>query len=211
MLSHIRDLEKLLGENGVEVKPWEWAPYDQHPPGISFDSAGNPVSDSNGDTWSQIGSTWVKDSSATPRTKPGFPRSLLESRPEDAHLGVAGDSAPLSSIKGTQLSILGMTVDLASFEAPDMDEPPPDGQLPTPLYNKSSQAFLQSIMNVNPPVEPRMPTRHDVFTYVDYYFLALSPFLPILHKPTFMPIVSFQLFPSYTPPILTRATVDTHV
>ncbi|KAJ4311656.1 hypothetical protein N0V84_010335 [Fusarium piperis] len=191
MLAHIRNLEKLLGDNGVEVKPWQWAPYAQYPPGASFDDMGNSVPDPNtGDTWSQVGSAWVKNSPAKPKFTPSFPRSLLESRPQESHLGVGGDSAPLSSIKGTRLSILGMTVDLASFKAPDMDEPPADASVSEPLYNKSPQALLQSLMNVNPPQHVEMPSRSDAFTYADWYFLTLSAFLPILHKPSFMQLLT---------------------
>ncbi|KAM5379371.1 hypothetical protein ACJZ2D_004069 [Fusarium nematophilum] len=193
MLSHIRNLEKLLGDNGVEVKPWQWTPYAQYPPGVAFDDMGNPIPDPNtGDTWSQVGSAWVKNYSSKARFAPSFPRSLLESRPHESHLGVGGDSAPLSSIKGTRLSILGMTVDLASFKAPDMDEPPADAAVSAPLYNKSPQAFLQSIMNVNPPMQVEMPSREDAFTYAEWYFLTLSAFLPILHKPSFMQLIYFQ-------------------
>ncbi|KAF4963434.1 hypothetical protein FSARC_8531 [Fusarium sarcochroum] len=191
MLSHIRNLEKLLGDNGVEVKPWEWSPYAQYPPGINFDDMGNPIPDPNtGDTWSQVGSAWVKNSSSKPSNTPSFPRSLLESRPHESHLGVSADNSPLSSIKGTQLSILGMTVDLASFQAPDMDEPPVDAKMSTPLYNKSPQALLQSIMRVNPPVQVEMPSRQDAFTYAEWYFLTFSAFLPILHKPSFMQLLT---------------------
>ncbi|KAF4467692.1 Transcriptional activator acu-15 [Fusarium albosuccineum] len=193
MLSHIRNLEKLLGTNGVEVKPWQWTPYAQYPPGVSFDDMGNPIPDPNtGETWSQVGSAWVKNDATKPKFTPSFPRSLLESRPQESHLGVGGDSAPLSSIKGTRLSILGMTVDLASFQAPDidLDEPPADAKMSTPLYNKSPQAFLQSIMGVNPPMQVDLPGREDAFTYAGWYFLTLSPFLPILHKPSFMRLLT---------------------
>ncbi|KAF4971231.1 hypothetical protein FZEAL_9899 [Fusarium zealandicum] len=211
MISRIRDLEKLLGNSGVEVKPWEpeASPYAQYPPGISFDDMGNPIPDPNtGDTWTQVGNIWVKNYSAKPKLAPSFPRSLLESRPQEAHLGVGRDSAPLSSIKGTRLSILGMTVDLATFNAPDMDEPPPDARNAAPLYNKSPQALLQSIMRVNPPMQVDMPSREDAFTYAEWYFLTFSAFLPILHKPSFMQMLTRMYDePNFEPSVAELVTV----
>ncbi|KAK7418172.1 hypothetical protein QQX98_004147 [Neonectria punicea] len=200
MLTHIRHLERLLADNGVEVKPWQWTPYAQYPPGVTFDNMGNPIRDPNStDTWTQYGTAWVKNdsnSSVSSSAKPSsihscFPRNLLESRPGEGHIGVRGDdSAPLSSIKGTQLSILGTTVDLASFDAPDMDEPLPDATVSGPLYNKSTQAFLQSTMNRNPPLQVDLPSREDAFSYSEWYFMTISTFLPLLHKPSFMQLLT---------------------
>ncbi|KAL4724646.1 hypothetical protein ACLX1H_008088 [Fusarium chlamydosporum] len=210
MLSHIRDLEKLLDKKGVEVKPWEWSPYAQYPSGVNFDDMGNPIPDPNtGDTWSQVGSAWVKNSSSSSNSgsSPSFPRTL-ESRPQDNHLGVGFDSAPLSSIGGTKLSILGMTVDLAKFEAPDMDEPPADAKPFMPLYNKSPQAFLQSIMRVNPPMHVDMPSREDAFTYAEWYFMTFSAFLPVLHKPSFMRLLTRMYDePNFEPSVAELVTV----
>ncbi|CAG7562677.1 unnamed protein product [Fusarium equiseti] len=212
MLSHIRDLEKLLDNKGVEVKPWEWSPYAQYPSGVNFDDMGNPIPDPNtGDTWSQVGSAWVKNSSSDASSKSGssptFPRTL-ESRPPGNHLGVGYDSSPLSSIGGTKLSILGMTVDLAKFEAPDMEEPPTDAKPSTPLYNKSPQAFLQSIMRVNPPMHADMPSREDAFTYAEWYFMTFSAFLPVLHKPSFMRLLTRMYDePNFQPSVAELVTV----
>lgn len=194
MIACIRDLEKLLEDSGVQVMPWQ-GNYPNYPPGVSFDSMGNPVQDPTTESpWSQSGCVWFKNDGASPKQRfsPSFPRSLLESRPEDSHLGVGTDSAPLSSIKGTRLSILGTTIDLASFDAPDVDDPPEDAQISTPLYNKSPQAFLQSAMHINPAMHVDLPSRQDAFTYSEWYFLTVSNFLPILHKPTFMRLVSFS-------------------
>lgn len=201
MQNHIRELEKLLQDNGVEVKPWVWPGYGTQPPGTAYDGMGNaPRDPSSRRQWQQIGSLWVRGEPA--ERKPGIPSglpsgeltrySLLESRPTDSYLGVSSaDSAPLSSIKGTSLSVLGTTIDIASFDAPDMDEPPPGTPIGSPLYNKSVMAFLQSVLNINPRQgDVDLPSRQDAFTYAEWYFLMLSPFLPILHKPSFLQLVS---------------------
>ncbi|CEI68212.1 unnamed protein product [Fusarium venenatum] len=204
MLSHIRDLERLLDNKGVEVKPWEWSPYAQYPSGVNFDDMGNPIPDpSTGETWSQVGSAWVKNSGSN-SSSPTFPRAL-ESRPHGNHLGVGFDSAPLSSIGGTKLSILGMTVDLAKFED---DEPPVDAKPSAPLYNKSSQSFLQSAMRINPPMHVDMPSREDAFTYAEWYFMTFSAFLPLLHKPSFMRLLTRMYDePNFEPSVAELVTV----
>ncbi|KAF3799061.1 Protein SIP4 [Colletotrichum gloeosporioides] len=181
MMNHIRDLEKLLENNGIEVKPWTWAPYGMAypPPGVTYDHVGNAVEDpAEKDAWTKVGSVWVKNYNFKPPASRSFPRSSLESRPVHNHIGVGGDSALLSSIKGTRLSILGTTIDVTSFDAPDMDEPVPDAKISQPLYNKSLQSFLQSCMNINPPVNIELPSRSDAFTYSEWYFLMIWPFLP---------------------------------
>lgn len=198
MLTHIRDLEKLLGSSGIEVKPFDWPafpPNPGYPSNVTYDARGNSLPNATAtdskDNWEQMSnSLWVKNH------KPGTRLSRVSKAwnqgkaAADVHLGVSADQAPLSSIKGTKLSILGSTIDLGSFEAPDVDEPPPGVQAKSPLYNKSVQAFLQSITNVNPHLHVEYPPRVDAFTYAEWYFLMLYPFCPVLHKPTFMTLVS---------------------
>lgn len=193
MVSHIRELERFLGEKGFEVKP-----YSNQlgvPPGAVYDHG------HSGEGWTQFGSLWIKDRSAekagathnTTFITPNFPRFRLESRPEETSLGVGGwDSHPLSSIRGTKLTIMGTTIDTACFEAPDMDEPPAGMSGGAPLYNKSVQAFLQSAMRVNPPVNVELPSRDDAFTYAEWYFLIMASYFPVLHKPTFMKLVNSE-------------------
>ncbi|KAK1829598.1 transcriptional activator protein acu-15 [Podospora conica] len=190
MLSHIQNLEKLLQDNGVEVRPWEYPSYkDTYPPGVVPDTMGNLTQDGRpGCQWQLVRSVWVKGS-ADKQQLPSGPiarYSAPRARPPEGHLGVSSDSAPLSSIKGTTLSILGTTIDITSFDAPDMDEPPPGTPIGSPLYNKSMMSFMQSILNINPRQENvDLPSRQDAFTYAEWYFLMLSPFLPVLHKPSF--------------------------
>jgi hypothetical protein len=206
MLDQIRDLEKLLHSNGIEVRPFEWSPYESsYPPGLSFDNMGNPVQDPSAkDQWAQIGSLWVKNYGSKPHYVPtGYSTdhstgasqysrlSLLETRPTEGYIGVLTDNSPLSSIKGTKLSILGTTIDITSFDAPDMDEALPGKEPGSPLYNKSLMAYLQSTLGVNPKLKDvDLPSRHDAFTYSEWYFLLIYPFMPVLHKPSFLKLVS---------------------
>lgn len=229
MLSHIRDLEKLVRSSGTDVRPFEWSPYGPScPPGVTFDNAGNPMRDPNAkDEWTQLGSLWVKNYGSKPQFFPGgysadhgtgasqYSRlSLMETRPTEGYLGVLTDNSPLSSIKGTKLSILGTTVDITSFDAPDMDEAVPGKEPGSPLYNKSLMAFLQSTLGVNPKLKDvELPSRHDAFTYSEWYFLLVFPFMPVLHKPSFLKLVSTHArwFWQHNSRMLTSFAVDENI
>ncbi len=186
MLQHIRELEKLLDDNGVEVKPWSWPP----PTGPTINPGG--IDPHARLQWSQVGSVWIKNYAKQPRPyrDPSWRSKTLETRPGDYHLGVFSESATLSSMKGTKLSILGKTLDITAFNAPDMDNdatPAPNGG----LYNKSLRAFLRSTTGNNPtPEEIELPSKTDAVRYSEWYFLMIWPFVPVLHKPSFMALVS---------------------
>lgn len=109
----------------------------------------------------------------------------------DNYLGVSFGN-PNLSVKGTALSILGMEIDIADFDSPDMDEPDPSVFHPQ-LYNKSYQSFLQSVLNVNTRIEKvDLPTRSVGMTYAKWYFGVINPYFPILHGPTFFKTVSYM-------------------
>jgi len=181
MRNHIQELERLLADNGVEVRPWQWPPYPHdQPDGVTKGE------------WSRVGSLWVRgDPNRAPTQPVGYSRAaVLESRPVDSHLGVFADCAPLALVKGTQLSVLGTTIDIMSFDAPDMENDPPGAHGQTGLYNKSLRAFLRSTTNNNPPLENvQLPSRSDAFQYSEWYFLMVFPFTPILHQATYMNLV----------------------
>ncbi|KAI0509076.1 fungal-specific transcription factor domain-containing protein [Xylaria bambusicola] len=207
MMTHIRDMERKLRENGIDVKPWHSSsfPADAIPNG-STKSDGNDTSNSTPtptpqpqpspqedtttkkEPWSQPSApTWSKDRPAV-MSMAANSQNSAGSRPADAHLGVGIDQAPLSSIKGTSLSILGSTIDIGSLDVPDMDEPPASAQ-GSSLYNKSVQALQQSIMNINQPLAIKLPPRQDAFNYAEWYFVMIHPFHPVLHKPSFMALL----------------------
>lgn len=120
--------------------------------------------------------------------------SFQVERTPDNYLGVSSAASRLSSIKGTALSIFGMKIDVADFESIDMDEPNTSGFNPT-LYNKSYQAFLQSALNVNDQMEePPLPPKDEAFQRIEWYFRVINPYIPFLHRPTFMALVRQHSF-----------------
>jgi hypothetical protein len=111
-------------------------------------------------------------------------------RTPDNYLGVFSGCSQLTSIKGTALSIFRMKIDIADFESIDMDEPNMSGFNPR-LYNKSYQSFLQSALNINEHMkEPPLPPRLEAFQMIEWYFRAINPYIPFLHRPTFLALVS---------------------
>jgi len=196
MQHRIRELEQRLIQGGADVKPSN----DYHDaPSSSYDysqtSAGQPPS------WNAAASSYTPPNGHNTavagqsqetnifRALPAFRAGI----PGDNYLGVSPGNSNLSSIKGTALSILGMEIDIADFESLDMDEP--DASVFHPqLYNKSYQAFLQSALNINPRIEKvDLPSREEGFTYADWYFRVINPYLPLLHKPTFFKSVCQKL------------------
>jgi hypothetical protein len=160
--SHVASLEALLADHGVQVRPY-----------------GKDGDDGPG--WSRTArGLWVKEDRLH-----GYSRAAaLKSRPLDSHLGVSMDAPPLSSMKGTNLSILGTSIDITEFDAPDMDNNPPVGH--AGLYNKSLVAFARSVTNTNPPRgQVPLPSRDDAMHYSRWYFLMIHPFMPVLHETSY--------------------------
>jgi hypothetical protein len=194
MAARIRELEALLTQNGIDVKPSN-VHYDSSMQAYSYSVAGQ---NGHGQMWNTGGQSTSYSSAAGTGTnstqqETNMFRALPAFRPGctgDNYLGVSSSNSHLSSIKGTALSILGFEIDIADFPSPDMDEPDPSVFHPQ-LYNKSYQAFIQSALGVNPRIDKvELPVREEGLTYAQWYFRVINPFCPILHKGSFMSLVS---------------------
>jgi hypothetical protein len=189
MSNRIRELEQLLVQNGIEIKPSNI----YHEPNIQSYNYQPQTTSQNGHApvWTANAGSTIPALASTQQETNMF-RALPKFRAGctgDNYLGVSSGNSHLSSIKGTALSILGMEIDIADFTSQDMDEPDPTMFHPQ-LYNKSYQAFLQSALNINPRIEKMdLPSREEGLTYAQWYFRVLNPYLPILHKGTFMATV----------------------
>lgn len=193
----IRDLEARLIQAGIDIKPSGGyldspQPYNyptgHHGQGQAWEPPASTAVTANGEHGSHMGQGLVAPQQETNmfRALPAFRTGCTG----DNYLGVSSGNSHLSSIKGTSLHILGMEIDIADFTSTDMDEPE-DSIYHPPLYNKSYQAFLQSSLGVNPRIEKvDLPPREEGLTYAQWYFRVLNPYAPILHKPSFMRLVS---------------------
>lgn len=208
LTTHIQDLEQLLEQKGIQVRKCQQSSAGGIESQYTFENEG-----ASKDDWSQFRSLWIKecspqiggDASGEPlghsTAQPLF-ASLpgTESRQIPGHLGVSKDNSPLSSINGTQLSILGTTIDITSFDAPDMDGPPLGISNSAPIYNKSLQSFYNSVAKVNPPIAAPMPSREEAFRYSEWFFCMVGAFVPVLHKPTYFTLVRLVVFAVFFSP-----------
>ncbi|KAK0104418.1 hypothetical protein ONS95_004711 [Cadophora gregata] len=164
-------------------------------------------------TWNATNSYPPQDLTGSPRQETNIFRPLPVPTPGacgSTYLGVSAGNSNLSAIKGTALTILGMEIDIANFDSWDMDEPK-DEQSKANLYNKSYQSFLQTALNVNPKVtNVELPERSLGFEYASWYFRALNPYTPLLHKNTHMKMLArFYDDPTFRP--TTAETVMVHM
>lgn len=172
--------------------------------GGGSDSKSGGRSDSNSNSGGDSGALVNATSSPSPLTRltpRSTPRStpteytinyssasVLKAFPTDSYIGVRADWAPVNSINGTQVSILGTLLDI---DPGAESEPSPSYWEPTGLYNRSVGSFLRSYMNINPPLENvELPSRSDAIEYSEWYFLMVHPFMPVLHKPTYMTLLT---------------------
>ena len=129
-----------------------------------------------------------KSAEESPSRLPEFRSGLAGNN----YLGVSTGNSLLSSIRGTSMNVLGMEIDLADYMSADIDEPDPSpaGTRP-PVYNKSYRASLQTAFGTSPKLSKvELPPRSEGITYAHVYFRVTNPYLPVVHKPSFMATVS---------------------
>lgn len=127
----------------------------------------------------------------SPSRLPNFRNGLAGNN----YLGVSTGSPLLSAIRGTSMNVLGMEIDLADCMSPDLDEPDATraGNRP-PVYNKSYAAFVQTSFGTSPKLSKvELPPRSEGMNYAHVYFRVTNPYVPVVHRPSFMATVSFLM------------------
>ncbi|KAI4132088.1 MAG: hypothetical protein LQ347_002709 [Umbilicaria vellea] len=194
-LARIRELEERLVSMGADVKPMVSYPDIATAPLVQWNQAqengGLQTWEDNGASGSVLPYTSEPSSSRTSESNfirlPEFRKGLHG----DNYLGVSSGNSFLSSIRGTSLNVLGMEINIADFASTDLDGPVQPSLQQEPLYNKSYQSFVMSAFGVNPRLEKvALPPKTEGLTYAQWYFRALSPYLPTMHKPTFMALLA---------------------
>ena len=100
------------------------------------------------------------------------------------------------------MNVLGAEIDLADYMSPDMDEPDSSTFGAEYPLNKSYRAFVQTAYNSGPkPAKVKLPVEKEGRTYAEWYFRVINPYLPMLHKPSFLATVRLHL--PLVPPLLT--------
>ena len=158
----------------------------------SWDKNGEGIRNSDHGRSSFGGNTINRPTSAaeeSPSRLPEFRSGLAGNN----YLGVSTGNSFLSSIRGTSMNVLGMEIDLADYMSADLDEPDPTpaGARP-PVYNKSYRAFVQTAFGTSPKLSKvELPPRSEGMNYAYVYFRVINPYLPVIHKPSFMTTVGF--------------------
>ena len=157
---------------------------------MSWDKSTGASKDSDPGEYSFEGNT-IDRPGKPPSSLPEFRSGLAGNN----YLGVSTASSLLSSIRGTSMNVLGIEIDLADYMSADLDEPDsaPTGTRP-PVYNKSYQAFVQTAFSTSPKLSKvELPPRSEGMNYAHVYFRVTNPYVPVIHKPSFMATVSLPL------------------
>lgn len=203
LYSHMRGLEGRLISLGADVKPFVLEPDPSDGPLAQWnrteeqagqdveadESIASPIGEEAPYTPSQNGKPTSPSSDGTNRL-PEFRDGLAG----DNYLGVSSGNSFISSIRGTAMNVLGAEIDLADYMSPDMDEPDSSTFGAKYPLNKSYRAFVLTAYNSGPkPAKVQLPPENEGRTYAQWYFRVINPYLPMLHKPSFLALVSLRL------------------
>ena len=195
-----RELEERMATVGINIKP----------PQEYADSTAASLIQWNETQGNQEHQAWKSEANSSSDVPPQYPDDGRETSNEliadnslfrlpefrgglagNNYLGVSSGNSLLSSIRGTALNVFGMEIDLADYMSSDLDEPDPSNFLAKALHNKSYHAFVQSAFSAISKLEKvELPLRNEGLIYAQWYFRVINPYLPILHKPTFISLVS---------------------
>jgi hypothetical protein len=128
---------------------------------------------------------------STPPASTGDPFGLPDLRTGIAgrnYLGISPSTSPSSSSK---LNMFGWEINLSSFtgddSADESDEPAVPEDKP---HGRSYQSFLDTVFGVHKVPRPTLPSKQDSLQYASSFMSVLNAFLPLLHKSSFMKLVS---------------------
>jgi len=180
MRQHIADLERQIKEMGIEPKPL--------PPYLP-----SPVSSND----------WRRDSEATrghdskEQTSPSLrsensaacvPPSFTSSGAADLYLGVSPwDGKGLSEVKGMSMSLFGVKFDIGEYITSETDE------RVKLMSGESSLDSIFAIARSGKKLVAELPkTLEECLNYAQWYFMAFNAYFPVLHRPAFLDMVSFD-------------------
>nr|POE68841.1 transcriptional activator protein acu-15 [Quercus suber] len=169
------ELQAQLREKGIEPRP---APVEQQ--------AYLPVDTPSGYEAQEYGALWGNaQGSRAERERQDSPASLLPAfRSGDIgenYLGVASETAWLSPIEGTSLALFGTKIDIAEFMPPEPNEE---------AIATSYETFVSYAFGSASASAPPLPNFEECEVYAKWYFRFIQAFIPILHKPAFMDLLT---------------------
>jgi len=197
---HMAELHQQLRQNGLEPKP---------PPSTHLDyGSGRSFLDPEvlqQDSWADPGLPGALTPVMRRADRQGSLSALLpDFRPGcigDNYLGVSTANNWLSPIEGTSLALFGMKLNLTEFLPPESDPAAAD---------MSYEVFLlHSLGKDSRPPCPPLPDYEEYKVLADWYFKSVQIFIPFLHRPDFMKLMSAVYAGQYQPN--TAETVMLHM
>jgi len=124
---------------------------------------------------------------AAERASPGSRATNFRPGKSSVHyVGISASNSYLSSMKETALSVLGVNIDLSA-----LDPSEPANRSSSTRLDETYGSCLSTVFNINPNVpKPELPHKEEGMQYINYFFMISHPYLPILHRPTFVRMVS---------------------
>ena len=217
--NHNRELQSRLLSLGEDVKITDGyadpatAPLlqwheDQRPRGRQGSGPTLDTSDQGVNAFSRGAPDGSSSSTATDEHPPRLPE-FRNGLSGNNYLGVSTGNSLLSSIRGTSMNVLGMEIDLADYMSADLDEPDPIHAGTQPVYNKSYRAFVQTAFGMSHKLaKVELPPKSEGLNYAQVYFRVTNPYLPVIHKPSFMATVSQSALKRCVSWLLTRASLS---
>ena len=179
---------KALGD----TRPWD---RDERQGNSTYPTGPQPTQNGYNAYYAPNGAS-TTDSSLPVHTSSDNAPSLPDLRTGFAgenYLGVSANNPSLSSRQGSKLNVLGWEIDIAGITSGDPDSSDPSYGHEEPSYDRSYKSFIASAFGVNSKIENmKLPTKEEAFRHGYGYIQVINAFTPVLHRPSFLKLVSSQ-------------------
>ena len=113
------------------------------------------------------------------------PEQASEKVPSSQYVGwpAPDSSEPLHTgpVSGTKVDILDGSIDVCDFSC-ELMEAPARGELD--VFNLHRTSIINTIFGFQRIREPKLPTKEEALRDVDHFLVIMSPYVPILHRPS---------------------------
>lgn len=175
------ELQQQLRENGLEPKAPPSVPQGYLPAQPYWGQ-----DEQQQGSWGNLNTGNGLTTSSKETERQGSQGSLLpDFRPGctgDNYLGVSSGNNWLSPIEGTSLALFGMKLDVAELLPSESD--------PTAAPMSYQTFLLHALGKLHLTHPPPLPNYDDCKLYAEWYFKSVQIFIPVLHRPHFMKLLS---------------------
>jgi hypothetical protein len=100
------------------------------------------------------------------------------------------DGPHCGPINGTMVDVLDGEVDIADYDCPAMTEFEYGSG---PVFNHSTTSYVQTVSGAQRPEKPALPPKEETLKLIETFLGTVHIYVPILHGPTVLKLVSFIL------------------